>query len=212
MSRIFYRFARFYVHFLQLLKFFFCGDKILSSGDDKMRNTTYQIALCSILAAFAVALQFFGGAVFIGIYACPLLASLLLIAAREECRKSLAWGCFITGAFLGMLLCPDKECSALYLFLGWYPLVQPGINKISSRLVRIAVKGIIFVSCIAAMYALLIFVLGLADIAAEFLSDALWMNAMMAFMGIFIFIMFDKICVKFTRIYLAKRKNKKFLQ
>lgn len=173
-----------------------------------MRNSTYQIALCSILAAMAAALQFFGGAIFIGLYCCPMIASFLLIAAREECRKSLAWGCFITGAFLGMLLCPDKECSALYMFMGWYPLVQPAINKIGSRFLRIIIKALILIISISAMYALLIYVLGLWDIAAEFMSEAMWINIAMLVMGAVLFVMFDFLCVKFTVIYRIRRKKK----
>jgi len=173
-----------------------------------MKNTTYQIALCSILAALSAALQFFGGAIFIGIYACPMLASLLLIAAREECRRELAWGCFIVAAFLGMLLCPDKECSALYLFIGWYPLVQLQLNKIPGKILKFIIKLLIFIAAIAAMYAMLIYVMGLWDIASEMLSEAWWMNALMIAMALFIFIVYDILCTKFTLIYRARRKKK----
>ena len=87
-----------------------------------MRKATKELALCSMLAALSVVVLCLGGIVPFAVYACPMLASGALLLVREECRPSYAWCCWAAVAILALLLGPDKEASALYLFLGWYPL------------------------------------------------------------------------------------------
>ena len=93
-----------------------------------MRKATKELALCSMLAALSVVVLCLGGIVPFAVYACPMLASGALLLVREECRPSYAWCCWAAVAILALLLGPDKEASALYLFLGWYPLLQPKLD------------------------------------------------------------------------------------
>lgn len=95
-----------------------------------MRKATKELALCSMLAALSVVVLCLGGIVPFAVYACPMLASGALLLVREECRPSYAWCCWAAVAILALLLGPDKEASALYLFLGWYPLLQPKLEAI----------------------------------------------------------------------------------
>ena len=89
-----------------------------------MRRRTHELALASVLSALAAVLLCLGGIVPLATYAAPLLASMVLVAAREECSPGLAWGCWLVSAALGLLLSPDKEAALLHAFLGYYPLLN----------------------------------------------------------------------------------------
>ena len=93
-----------------------------------------------MLCALAVAFLWLSGVIPLSTYAWPILASATLLPAREECRKSYAWSCFAAAAILGLLLCADKEAALLFCFLGYYPLLKPKIDAISSKVLRLLLK------------------------------------------------------------------------
>ena len=73
-----------------------------------MHGKSGPIALCGVLAALATALMLLGGIFPGATYCAPLLASLVLIPAQEECGPRAAWGLFTAAALLSLLLCADK--------------------------------------------------------------------------------------------------------
>ena len=105
-----------------------------------MAKKTHELALCGVLCALAVAFLWLSGVVPLSTYAWPILASATLLPAREECRKSYAWSCFAAAAVLGLLLCADKEAALVFCFLGYYPLVKPNLDAISSKALRLFAK------------------------------------------------------------------------
>ena len=90
-----------------------------------MKRSTKELALCGVMTALSVVLLCLGGVIPLAVYACPMLASCALLVLREMCRAQYAWCCWASVALLTLLLGPDKEAAALYLFLGYYPLLQP---------------------------------------------------------------------------------------
>ena len=105
-----------------------------------MAKKTHELALCGVLCALAVAFLWLSGVIPLSTYAWPILASATLLPAREECRKSYAWSCFAAAAVLGLLLCADKEAALVFCFLGYYPLVKPNLDAISSKALRLFAK------------------------------------------------------------------------
>ena len=83
-----------------------------------MARKTHELALCGVLCALAVAFLWLSGVLPLSTYFWPILASSVLLIAREECRASYAWSCFAASAILGLLLCADKEASLVFCFLG----------------------------------------------------------------------------------------------
>ena len=79
------------------------------------------MALGGTLAALAVVLMLLGGIIPIGTYCCPILASLLLIPVLDACGTRLALAWYGAVALLAVLLCPDKETAAVFVFFGYYP-------------------------------------------------------------------------------------------
>ena len=172
-----------------------------------MRKATKELALCSMLAALSVVLLCLGGIVPFAVYACPILASGALLAVREECRPSYAWCCWAAVALLALLLGPDKEAAALYLFLGYYPLLQPKLDAIRRPALRWLAKLVLAVVSVGAMYLVLLYVLGLTQVTEEFADAAPWLLWVTAALGLVVFAVYDILLRRFTVIWRRRRKR-----
>ena len=161
-----------------------------------MRQQTRELALASVLGALAVLFLFLGGVLPLALYACPLLASACLLPVREECRASYQWCCFFAAAILGLLLGPDKESALLFCFLGYYPLVQPSLDAIGSR-----------VLAVGAMYALLVFVFRLDAVTAELAATAPWLIAATFALGAVLLFLYDELLRRFARLYRRRKRG-----
>ena len=128
-----------------------------------------------MLCALSVAFLWLSGILPLSTYFWPILASAALLPAREECRKSYAWSCFAAAAILGLLLCADKEAALLFCFLGYYPLLKPKIDAISSKVLRLLLKVALYTVSMGLMYALIIFVFKLPAVVQEFSETAAWL-------------------------------------
>ena len=173
-----------------------------------MAKKTHELALCGVLCALAVAFLWLSGVIPLSTYAWPILASAALLPAREECRKSYAWSCFAAAAILGLLLCADKEAALLFCFLGYYPLVKPNLDAISSKALRLLAKlGLCTVS-MGVMYALIIFVFKLPAVVQEFSETAAWLLWVTAATGLALFFLYDIAIDRLSFIYRRRRGKK----
>lgn len=172
-----------------------------------MHTSTKELAFCSVMAALGVVLLCLGGIVPFAMYACPLLASMVLGLVRERCRRSYAWCCWAATAVLGLLLGPDKEASALYLFLGYYPLAQPLLDKIRPAVLRWAVKALYFAVSLAAMYGALLYVFRLQAVAEEFAAAAPWLVWLTLLLGAAVCGVYDMALHRANRWYRRRRKG-----
>ena len=172
-----------------------------------MRKNTREIALCSMMAALGVVFLCLGGLIPLALYACPILASAVLLPVRQDCRKSYAWCCYGVIAVLGLLLGPDKEAATLFLFLGYYPLIKPKLDTIRNRALRLLCKLGIATVAIGAMYVVLLYVFCLAAVVEEFAATAPWMLWTMVGLGMAVFLLYDILLGRFAMRF-DKRKKK----
>lgn len=171
-----------------------------------MQNRTRELALSGTLCALAVALLCLGGIVPLATYCAPVLASAALLAAREECRASFAWACYVASAFLGLLLSPDKEAALLFAFLGYYPLLKPRFDALRPRALRVCAKLALCAAAVGAMYALILFVFRLEAVVREFAETApalLWITGLL---GVAVFLVYDLALERLTRLYQKRRR------
>ena len=160
-----------------------------------MAKKTHELALCGVLCALAVAFLWLSGVIPLSTYAWPILASATLLPAREECRKSYAWSCFAAAAVLGLLL-------------GYYPLVKPNLDAISSKALRLFAKlGLCTVS-MGVMYALIIFVFKLPAVVQEFSKSATWLLWATAAMGLLLFFVYDLLIDRLAVVYRHRHGKK----
>ena len=173
-----------------------------------MARKTHELALCGVLCALAVAFLWLSGVLPLSTYFWPILASAVLLIAREECRASYAWSCFAVSAFLGLLLCADKEASLVFCFLGYYPLLKPKFDAIPSRVLRFAAKLGLCTVTMGLLYALLLFVFKLPAVVQEVSGSAPWLLAATVLVGLVLFFVYDLAIDRVAVIYAHRRKKR----
>ena len=82
------------------------------------------IALGGLLAAMAVVVMGLGGLIPVATYVCPIICTMFLAVFRKLCGNRLAWAWYGVVAILSALFSPDKEAVAVYVFLGYYPILK----------------------------------------------------------------------------------------
>ncbi len=172
-----------------------------------MKRSTKELALCGVMTALSVVLLCLGGVVPLAVYACPMLASCALLVLRETCSARYAWCCWAAVALLALLLGPDKETAALYLFLGYYPLLQPKIDAIRRPALRWLVKLALVAVSVGTMYLVLLYVLGLTQVTEEFADTAPWLLWITAALGLVVFIVYDILLRRFAILWRRRRKR-----
>ena len=117
------------------------------------------------MAALALVVMCLGGMIPLATYVCPMICTVLLMVVLKRAGSRVAWAWYGAVSILSMLLGPDKEAAAVFVFLGYYPIVKPWLDR---RKLAILWKLLLFNAAIFAMYGVLIYLFGLADLAAEF--------------------------------------------
>lgn len=166
-----------------------------------MRNKkTSQLALSAVLCALAVVIMMMGGLIPVATFCCPILVCFLTAPVLCECGTGMALCAYAAVAILSCLLCPDKEAAVLYLFLGWYPAARPMFER-TRRPLRLILKLLVFNCAVAAVYALLLFVLGMDALRAELSSLGTVMLVITLVLGNAVFLLFDFTLPRLTLLY-----------
>ena len=161
-----------------------------------MRTSAKQIALGGILAALAVVIMSLGGMIPVATYTIPMLCSVLQYTVLRTCGKRIAWAWYGAVSILSLLLGPDKEAAAVFVFLGYYPILKPRMDKMKLPWLW---KGLLFNASILTMYWLLIHLLGMGQVAEEFAELGKWMTVILLVLGNVIFFLLDKVLDKYAK-------------
>ena len=161
-----------------------------------MRTTAKQMALGGILAALAVVIVSLGGLIPIATYTIPMLCAVLQFIVLRPCGSRVAWAWYGAVAILSLLLGPDKEAAAVFVFLGYYPILKPRMDNLKLPWLW---KGLLFNASILTMYGLLIHLLGVGQIVAEFEELGKWMTAVLLILGNVTFFLLDKVLDKYAK-------------
>ena len=105
---------------------------------------------------------------------------------------------------LSLILSVDKEAGAMYLFIGWYPIVKPALDRLRPRPLRWAVKLLLFTLAFAAMYSLLLFVFRLDVVLEDMESLGLWANVVMDGVLVVVMLLYDYVLGKLWLWYLYR--------
>ena len=100
----------------------------------KNHATAFRLSLSALMAALGTVLMLSSNLIPVLTYVAPMLASLTLIPILSEFGKKYAWMTWAVTALLALLLCADREAAFFYLFIGWYPILKPALDRISSRM------------------------------------------------------------------------------
>ena len=169
-----------------------------------MRKTpAARIALGGMLAALAIVIMNLVGMIPVATFVCPMLSMMILTLVIRFCGRRIGWAWYGAVAILSALLGPDKEAAAIFVFLGYYPLLKPGFDRLKSGTL---LKFLFFNSVILLMYWLLINLFGLAQIAQEYRQLGLAMTIFTLITGNLIFFMLYKILARLAIITKLGRK------
>ena len=148
------------------------------------------VALGGVLAALAVVIMSMGTLIPVATYVCPMLCAILLQVVLKTCGSRIAWAWYGAVAVLSLLLAPDKEAAALFVFLGYYPIVKPRLDR--ARLSWLW-KALLFNGATLLLYWLLMHLLGMAQLAAEFAEMGAAMTAVLLVLGNVTFFLLDRL-------------------
>ena len=148
------------------------------------------MALGGILAALAVVIMGMGTLIPVATYVCPMLCAMILQVVLKTCGVRIAWAWFGAVSILSMLLAPDKEAAAVFLFIGYYPIVKPMLDRKRGKWLW---KILLFNTAILLMYWLLMHFLGMDQIAAEFEEMGIVMTAITLLLGNVTFFLLDRL-------------------
>lgn len=148
------------------------------------------VALGGILAALAVVIMSLGGLIPVATFVCPMLCMVLLSVVLRQCGRRIAWAWYGAVAILSVLLGPDKEAAAVFVFLGYYPIVKPLLDR---KKLPWLWKGLLFNGSILIMYWLLMHLLGMAYIAAEFQQMGTVLAVATLLLGNLTFFLLDRV-------------------
>ncbi len=157
------------------------------------RTPAANIAFGGVLAALAVVVMSMGTLIPVATYVCPMICSLILQLVRKTCGNRIAWAWYGAVAVLSLLLAPDKEAAAVFLALGYYPIVKPRLDRLKGKWLW---KGILFNSVILLTYWLLMHLFGLDQLAAEFAEMGRIMTVVLLILGNVTFFLLDKLLEK----------------
>lgn len=147
-----------------------------------------RIALCGMLCALAVVVLSFGGLLGVATYCAPLFAMAALLPILEEYGPRMALAAWGAVSILALLLVTDWETTLVYVFFGWYPVLQPCIRRIPTRATRLIVKLLLGNVLILTLYGVVLRLLGLT---ADLLESTRILNAALLVLGNVVFLLLD---------------------
>ena len=156
----------------------------------KRKSPASVMALGGLLAALAVVIMSLGGLIPVATYVSPMLCAILLQLVLLTCGVRIAWAWYGAVALLSVLLSADKEAAAVFVFLGYYPIVKPRLDRLRPSWLW---KGLLFNISIGVMYFLLLKLFGMGELGEEFQEFGLLMLLVLLLMGNVTFFLLDKL-------------------
>ena len=149
------------------------------------------------MAALAVVIMCLGTIIPMATYLCPIFCMLILKVVFGLCGIRIAWAWYGAVAILSLLMAPDKEAAAVFLTLGYYPIVKPKLDSIKLNWLW---KGLLFNASILAMYWLLMQLFGLEQVVRDFEGMGIFFVVLLLVMGNMTFFLLDRLLgMKFVR-------------
>ena len=156
-----------------------------------MRNSSAkEMAFGGVFAALALAIMNLGSLIPVATYICPVLCMLILSFVTKMCGSRIGWAWYGAVALLSCLMASDKEAAAVFLVLGYYPIVKPILDRKRGKWLW---KGLLFNGSILALYWILLKLIGMERLAEEFSGMGIVMTAALLVLGNLTFFLLDRL-------------------
>lgn len=160
-------------------------------------NKAKHMALGGLLAALAVTIMSLGGFIPVATYVCCVLCMILCGAVLRFCGKRMALIWYVAVSILGLLLGSDKEAAALFVVIGYYPVLKSILDKLKFGWM---LKVLYFNIVVILFYLALIYLFNLQNLGDEFLSLGFIGGGVMLVLGNVTFYMLDKLLQMIDRM------------
>lgn len=154
------------------------------------KTPSANMALGGILAALAVIIMGMGTLIPVATYVCPMLCAMLMQLVLKTCGRRVAWAWYGAVTILSLLLASDKEAAAIFLALGYYPILKPRLDLLRGKWLW---KGMFFNTVILVTYWVLMHLLGFENLAAEFSDMGIILVVLMLALGNVTFFLLDNL-------------------
>ena len=130
-----------------------------------MKNISYRVALGGIVSSFCLLAMFMTGVFPMLDLALPMLAGILMLIVVSEVNTPWALLTYMAVSLLSLFVTYNKEAALVFImFFGHYPILYRYLNKIPTKFFRMAVKLLIFNSCMLLFFYTNVYLLGLQDL------------------------------------------------
>lgn len=169
---------------------------IIMTGDIMRNQKAKQIALGGLMAALAVVVMSLSGMIPVATYVCCVICMLMEETVLKFCGRRIAWAWYGAVAILGVLLGTDKEAAAVFVFIGYYPIIKPFFEKTK---ISIFLKLVYFNIVVLSLYWCLIHLLGMSQLASEFGEFGKIGLLVLLLLGNVTFVLVDRLLTLFDR-------------
>lgn len=177
---------------------------------NSVKNSTFRVAFCSIIAALGLALMLLTSLVPIGTYAFPCFAGIFIAAVVIEYGWKWGLGVYAVVSVLSLFLAGDKEAVLYFIALfGYYPILKAVFEKnIKNKLILYIVKLAVFNAAAIASFYAAAFLLSISP--EEYTLFGVYMPlAFLAFGNVF-FLVYDFAVTVFVGQYVIRLRSKLF--
>ena len=150
------------------------------------------------MAALAVVIMSLGGLIPLATYVCCVLCMILCGVILRLCGRRIAWTWYASVSVLCLLLAADKESAFLFAFIGYYPILKAAFDK--RKVIGFVGKLAFFNAVILIAYLLLIYLLGMVSIMAEFAELGIIGGVVMLVLGNVTFLLLDRLLTIINKI------------
>lgn len=162
-----------------------------------------KIALCGIIAALSTVVMFLAGVLPVVTIALPALAGCLLIAVVTEVGPFWGLGVYAVCGALSLLLIPDREAALFYLlFFGYYPVLIAFLGRIGNKVLRYAVKLLVFNAAAVCEALAAVFILGIPLDSVFFLGP--WTPVVLLVLANLVFLLYDRALDGLILLYIHR--------
>lgn len=176
-----------------------------------MNNVSYKVALGGVISSLCLLSMFLTSVAPFLYLTLPMIAGALITIIVVEVNMSWAFLTYIAVSLLSVFVTPNKEAAIIFiLFFGHYPILKQKIEKISIKLIKLALKFLIFNVCIVIDYQITLRLLGIDDFADDFAMFGKFGIYILWFLSNIIFIIYDNALSGCIEMYIRYLKPKIF--
>ena len=158
-----------------------------------MRNReSKKIALCGILTAASAVVMFLGGLFPFATFTAPAVAGMFLLPLMVEYGAKAGLSGYAAVSLLVFFLVPSKEISLIFIFFfGYYPVIKMLIERKGSKIIKYAIKFVVFNVSVISMYSVMIMVFPISQVVEDFAEGGTIYAVLLILMGNVAFVIYD---------------------